>query len=176
MAGFPNTAFPESTKSLTPTRTLPTIRLDRAQRNSITAPAVAAQNSQVLLFNNSPQVHIMAVRAYSLGPAAALPVNIGYNRGSFGTISNKVNQPVMPDRALLAGQMFSNSGALLTPDYVDYQGYSSAALSTGYPFGVLPPGWGMFWITQTVNQVLSVSVLWEVLSADEFAEQYGVYI
>lgn len=118
----------------------------------------------------------MAVRAYSLGPAAALPVNIGYNHGVFGTLSTNKNQPVVPDRALLAGQMFSNSGALLTADYVDFQGYANAALATGYPFAVLPPGWGIFWITQTVNQILSVSVIWEVLSADEFAEQYGIYI
>lgn len=176
MAGFPNSAFPESTRSLTPTRTLPTIRLDRAQRNSITAPTLAASNSQVLLFNNSPQMHVVVVRAYSLGPAAALPVNIGYNRGSFGTLSTNKNQPLMPDRALLAGQMFSNAGSLLTPDYVDYQGYANAAFATGYPFAVLPPGWGIFWITQVVNQVITVSVLWEVLSADEFAEQYGTYI
>ena len=176
MAGFPNSAFPESTRGLIPTRTLPTLRVDRAQRNTITSSAIAANFSQILLFNNSKQVHHMVVRAYSLGPAAALPVTIAYFHGNFGTLSTQNNQPLMPDRGVLEGQMFQNAGGAFIPDYLDYQGYASAALSTGFPFAVLPPGWSLVFVASVVNQALTVSVLWEVLSADEFAEQYGTYV
>ncbi|HVH86018.1 MAG TPA: hypothetical protein VM912_04785 [Terriglobales bacterium] len=175
MAGFPNVAFPEGTRALTPVRPLPTIRLDRAQRNTVTAAAVVSNNGQIYLYNNTNQGQILIVRAYSEGPAAALPVNIGYLHGKFGSAAPGNNQPLLPDRGLLAGQLFQNQGSLFTPDYVDYQGYAGAALSTSYPFGVLPPNWSMFWITQTVNQAFTVSVLWECLTADEFTEQYGSY-
>lgn len=175
MAGFPSTAYPESTRQLLPVRSQPSIRLDRAQRSSVTAAAVAAQNSQVCLFNNTQQVHILVVRAYSAGPALALPINIGYTKGHFGTSQSLQVQTVLPDRGQLEGLLFQNQGSLFTPDYVDFQGYGGAAFSTGYPFGVIAPGQSMFWITQTVNQVLTVSVLWEVLTPDEFVEQYGSF-
>lgn len=175
MAGFPNIAFPEATQRLVPTRPLPVLRLDRAQRNTITAPASASNFGQVLLFNQSPQVNFIVVRAYSLGPTAALPVNILYRQTVFGNLSTQKNQPLLPDRALLEGQMYQNAGSLLTPDYTDYQGYCNAAFSTSFPFAVLPPGWGLVWNSQTVNQALTVSVLWEVLNPDEFTEQYGAY-
>lgn len=170
-----STAFPEGTARLLPVRPLPLIRLDRAQRNTVTAAAVVGNNGQVYLFNNSPQIRTLVVRAYSVGPAAALPVNLGYQRGHGGTSQALQNQPLLPDRGLLEGQLFQNQGAALTPDYVDFQGYANAALATFYPFGVIPPGWSLYWSTQVVNQALTVSVLWEVLTPEEFTEQYGSY-
>lgn len=175
MGAGPNLAFPEVAARLVATRSLPLIRLDKAQRNTVTAAAVAANNGQIYLYNNSNQNQILVVRAYSLGPAAALPANLGYIHGKFGTVAAGTNQPLLPDSALLAGALFQNQGSLFTPDYVDYQGYANAALATGYPFGVLPPNWSMFWVTQTVNQAFTVSVLWECLTPDEFVEQYGSY-
>jgi hypothetical protein len=175
MAKDPATAFPERTQELVPVRPLPRIRLDLAQRASLTASATTGSYTQIYLYNNVQQEYVLVVRAYSVGPAAALPVNLGYLNQPVGNVAGVRIQPVLPDRGLLAGQLLFNYGGLLSADYVDYQGSSARALSVDYPIAVIPPGWSLFFITQTVSQALTVSVLWETLTPDQFTEQYGSY-
>jgi hypothetical protein len=175
MAIHPVTAFPGRTSELVPVRPLPRIRLDLAQRASVTNGAVSGSYSQVYLYNNAQQGYLLVVRAYSVGPAAALPVNLGYLNERIGNVAGVKIQPVLPDRGLLAGQLTYDNGSLLSGDYVDYQGSSARALSADYPIAVIPPGWSLFFVTQVVSQTLAVSVLWETLTPDQFTEQYGSY-
>jgi hypothetical protein len=175
MANDQAIAFPSRTQELVPVRPLPRIRLDLAQRGQQTIPAATGSYSQIFLYNNASQGYVLVVRAYSIGPAAALPVNLGYLNQPAASPSGANIQPVLPDRGLLAGQLLFSHGAVLPGDYVDYQGSSARALSVDYPIAVIPPGWSFFFITQVVSQALTVSVLWETLTPGQFTEQYGSY-
>ena len=121
-------------------------------------------------------MHNLVVRAYNAGPAAALPITLQYTNNLFGNPTSLVIQPLIPGRAMLPGIVNTNQGGAPTAqDYTDYLGYAGAALSTGWPIAVLPPHWGFLVMSTVLNQALTVSLLWEALTPDEFVEAYGEY-
>jgi hypothetical protein len=175
MSGTPFPQFPSS-NTLLPVRTLPRIRLDRAQRNAGSQTGLAAAYATLLLYNNSPQSHVLVIRGLTWGPAASAPVGLSYFQGNFGTASSNKNQPVLPDRGLLPGMVFgNNSGTLLTADTIMYQQSLEQSYSGEYPAIVLPPAFSLVVEAQTVNVAVTVSFLWEALTPDEFTEMYGTY-
>lgn len=176
MAGSFSIEFPQTSRLL-PVRTLPRIRLDRAQRASAGSAAIVANFSTVFLYNNSPQSHYLVVRGLHWGPAASGPVILSYAVGNPGGSLGTANQPVLPDRAKLPGVVTQNalSGAL-NPDFTLYLQSLEQAVSGEYPMIVLPPNWQIAVQCQTVNLAMTCSFLWEALTPDEFTEMYGQYV
>lgn len=175
MAGFLTTEFPQTSRLL-PVRSLPKIRLDRAQRQSGTQSASVGNNSFIYLFNNSPQSQLLVVRGLHWGPAASGPVNLTYGRAPTGTQITTGMQPVLADRAQLPGQVWVVAIAFTTnPDFVLYAQSLEQAISGEYPSIVLPPSYSLVVNTQAVNLALTASFLWEALTPDEFTEMYGSY-
>lgn len=175
MAGSFSVEFPPTSKLL-PVRTLPRIRLDRAQRQQQGVNATVASFSVVFLFNNSPQSHYLVVRGLHWGPVASGPVLLSYAIGNPGGSAPPVNQPILPDRARLPGLVTANAiGSSLNGDFVLYLQSLEQAVSGEYPMIVLPPNWQIAVQCTVVNLALTASFLWEALTPDEFTQMYGEY-
>ena len=176
MAGSFSVEFP-ATSRLLPVRTLPRIRLDRAQRQTGTQSAVVASFSVVFLYNNSPQSHYLVVRGLHWGPAASAPINLSYAIGNPGGSAAAKNQPLLPDRGILPGVLSVNAlGSVLSTDFILFLQSLEQAVSGEYPMIVLPPNWQLAVQCSTVNVGLTVSLVWEALTPDEFTEMYGQYV
>jgi hypothetical protein len=174
MGVFPGAEFPDIPR-LTPVRELPVIRLDRAQKMTVTKAANAAQFGEIELNNNAPQNAIIVVRAIAFGPVAAVPIQSRYVQqtygGSIGTL-----WPLVPDRGVLPGKIqtaFLN--ALPATDWVFWAQSQPTQPSDFWPVAVLPSGWSVRFVTQTVNQAWTLSLLWETLSPEQYTESYGSY-
>lgn len=175
MAGSPFNAFPES-GSVLPVRTLPRIRLDRAQRGTITRAAGSGLFGACQLFNNAPQSGYVVPRAFTWGASGAGPVNLYYSQGPLNPGNAFTAFPILPDRSLLPGQLYSNAfGSVNTADFVLYLMSTEQSVSGEWPFAVLPPNWGLNVQSTVVNFALTVSFIWEFLTPEEFTEMYGVY-
>lgn len=154
----------------------PDIRLDQAMRWTVNSLPVAANYSQVELYNNSPQGQMIVVRAFSFGPTAALPASTGYQTGRHPGGPSGSGSAMMPDRGLLPGIVTAYASTVFAP--VDFYFYSDPLLAgflASFPFAVLPPNWTIQFTTGTVNQLFTVNILWEVLTPEQFTETYGMY-
>lgn len=176
MAGSIPQPFP-ATPALVAVRTLPRIRLDRAQRASGNIAASAGNNSQISLYNNTNQTQNLVIRGLHWGPAASGPVDLSVAKGSFGGAASSGNIPVLPDRAVGPGVVNGNyPGSVPAPDFVLYLQSLEQAVSGEFPLIVLPPTWSLTCTCPTVNVQLTVSFVWEALDPDEFVEMYGAYV
>lgn len=174
MGVLPGSAFPDIQK-LTPVRDTPVIRLDRAMKVSITKAASAAQFSNIELNNNAPQNAIIVVRAIAIGPVAALPAQCAYTQVTIGG-SSSIGVPLVPDRGLLPGKIQASFlNTLPTPDWIFWQQTQPVTPSDLWPIAVLPSGWSWRVASQVSNQLITVSILWEVLTPEEYTESYGSY-
>lgn len=175
MAGSLSGAFPETSRLL-PVRTLPKIRLDRAQRQTSALGASVGNFSTFWLFNNSPQSHLLVVRGFHWGPAATGQVGISYGGVPNGTVVTTPNQPVLQDRGILPGQLFNNAIAFqASPDFNLFLQSLEQAVSGEYPTIVVTPNHSVVVQPSLNNTALTVSFLWEALTPDEFTEMYGEY-
>lgn len=110
------------------------------------------------------------------GPAAAAQVGISYGAAPLGTIASTPNQPVLQDRGLLPGQLWSgNIGFQATPDFTLFLQSLEQAISGEYPAITITTNHSLVIQAATNNTALTLSVLWEALTPDEFTEMYGEY-
>lgn len=174
MAGAITAAFPESGYVM-PVRTLPRIRLDRAMRGSITRAAGAGLFGSCQLYNNAQQTGYVVPRAFTWGAAAAGPVDLSYSQGPLNPGNAFGATPILPDRAILPGQLYTNAFASVNPaDFVLFLQSTEQSVSGEWPFALLPPNWGLSVQATVVNTAITVSFIWEFLTPEEFIEMYGV--
>lgn len=154
----------------------PDIRIDQAMRWTVNSLPVAAQNSQVELYNNAPQGQYIVLRAFAFGPTAALPAQTGYKAGRTPGGPSGAGAAMMPDRGMVAGIVTAfTSTSFASPDFFFYNDPLQAGFIAAFPFAVLPPNWSIQFATNTVNQLFTVNLIWEVLSPEQLAETYGLY-
>lgn len=175
MAGGLIQAFPES-GNLIAVRTLPRIRLDLAMRGTITRAAGVGLFGACQLYNQVQQGGYVVPRAFTWGPSAAGPAIINYSQGPLNPGNPFTGVPILPDRASLPGQLYSNAfGSLNVADFSLFLQSSEQSVSGEWPFAVLPPNWGLAVQASVVNTAITVSFIWEFLTPEQFVEMYGVY-
>ena len=176
MAGSQLVPFP-TVDRLTPVRAVPPLRADRAMVGSGSSSPGAGQCAAIKLINNSPGSNLIVVRGISWGPIANGPLQIGYSTLANGAAVTVGVQPLLPDRAKLVGLLTTRNAStpLSTPQWVDFTGEVPSGMVGAAPLFALPPGWAIDCATQTAAVPGTVSILWEVLTPEEFVESYGAF-
>lgn len=126
------------------------------------APAVAAQNSGVELFNNSTGPELLGVMEWLAAGPTGIQIQYSIQKGPIFTTLG-VATPVLADDALPIGQIrYGSVTALPTANwYVGASAFQFPWWGRDYPFVVLQPSWSIVaYNVSAVNAACQVSFWW----------------
>lgn len=140
----------------------------RQMRGLITQGAVAAQFSQLSLFNNSSARDLLAIIQVSATAGGAAEVGFSVTQGTQGT-SGGLMSPIVTGNAAMAGQLFHQTvGALPSFDFEPTPGTLGQPFNTNYEWlAILSPGWSGVFTLEVVNLAFTLSLVWQLVHPEE---------
>jgi len=136
--------------------------LARCAYQSNVAPAVAAQNSFVSLYNDSSAAQVIAMRDYAVNPTVGAGIE-GFlvSQAKLGATPLQGISVYTPGGAMPGQLLIGSVAALPTFNLFPTGGTTAPGWLHDFPMVVLAPGWSLTAYGNTLNLVLSVYFWWE---------------
>lgn len=127
----------------------------------------AANNSDVILYNNSRGPQTLVLRDLRVISGAGSEVFLSMQHGTVGTLlSTAVPKTMWPDQATPPGQIYTLDDATdLSSNFG--LGCPNAGVPMwqhDFPFGIIPPNWSLIF---QQSSALGLSILYEAVFSDE---------
>jgi hypothetical protein len=142
----------------------------RGHRGRGTTTASGSAFNVISLYNNSTGNELIVVRNVVTDALHGVIFGVMHSYGATGSNTGTVTR-IMAGEPVRAGQIYvTNVPNTNVPDFYPAMNAGQVNEWPDWPVSILPPNWSLWALNQVISTQLSVSFLWEVVTASELAE------